>query len=616
VISDDDREKVRAATDIVSLVGETVVLRQRGAEFWGCCPFHHEKSPSFHVNPQTGLWNCFGCHQGGDVFDYVMKRESLDFPDSIRFLADRANIELTEERGAARGPRRNRVIEALEEAQSFYSTLLMRGRAEGAADARSYLAGRGFGSDVCSRWHLGFAPGHGALVEFLRGKGFSRDEIVSADLAVDRGGRAADRFYDRVMFPIHDEQGRCIGFGGRVLGDGKPKYLNTRETSVFHKSKNMFAFDYAKESIVSEGYVIVVEGYTDVIAMHENGFRNVVATLGTALTLDHVKALSRFAKTIICMFDGDSAGQNAADHAVQYVDKTRSDFRCVVLPDNLDPAEFLAARGADAMRPHIAAASPLIDYVFERRLSAYDLTVPGNRVAAMDEMATLLAPLKRSVLLDTYATRLADRLNVDVEQARQAIRDKPVVSPEDASPRPATPSTSRTEVPEATPVPQRPAPRVLGADERVQLTVEHELLSLMASDPELLRSQAERIGSLSWADDRDQTMAWAILSTPVGTPPADAVALATRACPDAPRIIASGDVTTDGMTQTDRAAFLLDNLDLFSTRRKIRAIRSELDAGGSDRPAEELFQKATDLQEHVAKLTKRITAMTPQRKNG
>lgn len=253
MISDEDKERVRKETDFVALVSETVPLKQRGGEFWGCCPFHQEKSPSFKINPSTGLWHCFGCGKGGDVFDYICEREGLSFPDAIRYLADRAGIELTEERGSAHhGPKRNRLIDCLTEAQSFYSLLLLRGKGKDFAAGRSYLAGRGFGSSVCRRWGLGFAPGHGQLVSHLAQKGFSREEMIAADLAVERNHRLQDRFYDRVMFPIRDEGGRVIAFGGRVLTDAKPKYLNTKETAVFHKSKHMFAFDRAKETITAQ----------------------------------------------------------------------------------------------------------------------------------------------------------------------------------------------------------------------------------------------------------------------------------------------------------------------------------------------------------------------------
>ena len=581
MITDEDKERVRQATDLVALVAETVELRQRGQEFWGCCPFHGEKNPSFKVNPNTGLWHCFGCGEGGDVFSYVQKRENLEFPDAIRYLADRAGIELAEERGGQRGPRRNRLIECLTEAESFYSTMLMRSRSEGAAQARAYFAGRGFGSDVCRRWGLGYAPGHGALVAHLRQKGFSAREIVAADLAVDRSGRPSDRFYERVMFPIHDELGRTIAFGGRIMGKKKDvaKYVNTRDTAVFNKGKHLFAYDRAKQTMAATGQAIVCEGYTDVIAMHEAGFTNAVAALGTAFRLDHVKLMERQrVHRITCMFDGDAAGQRAAERAVRYIDKTTAEFRCVVLPDDMDPMEFLAARGADELRPILEAAEPLMDFVFAKRLEGLDLSVPGRRVAALKDMALLLAPLKHSVLLDDYATRLADTLGLEVEDTKRAIREAPVQDADDERPRrgggpqgaaggsgarrqaaaPArkprgqagsswddgVPMDAYDAVPvteggdwdvppeygaplEAAPAaPVSPRLESLSADERLQVFSERELLCALAARPDEVRPYAERIASFSWADSRHEAMAWAMLSAPEGSSPAEVVAAA------------------------------------------------------------------------------------------
>ena len=191
MIGDEDKERVRQATDIVQLVAETVILKQRGQEFWGCCPFHNEKSPSFHVNPATGLWKCIGCGKGGDVFAYIMERENLEFPDAIRYLADRAGIEVEETRSASKGPKKNRIIECLEAAQSFFATMLMRGKEAGPAQGRSYLSKRGFGSDICRRWKLGYAPGRSMLVRQLESQGFTRSEILAADLGVKLTGAGA-----------------------------------------------------------------------------------------------------------------------------------------------------------------------------------------------------------------------------------------------------------------------------------------------------------------------------------------------------------------------------------------------------------------------------------------
>ena len=270
MISDEDRERVRAATDLVALVQETVPLQPRNKEFWGCCPFHGEKTPSFHIIPATQVWHCFGCGEGGDCFSYVMKRENLSFPESIRYLADRAGIEIHDDfEGRQRGSKRSRLIEVCEASSQFFHTMLMRGRDD---RPRTYFASRHMGGAVCKRYRLGFAPGRGSLVRHLTSLGFTPQEMVDANVAIRRDrGAVADRFYDRVMFPIFDELGRCIAFGGRIMGDGQPKYLNTSETALFHKKRNLYGFNWAKDDIVARAEAIVVEGYTDAIACWGGG---------------------------------------------------------------------------------------------------------------------------------------------------------------------------------------------------------------------------------------------------------------------------------------------------------------------------------------------------------
>lgn len=604
MITDEDKERVRQATDVLALVGETVELRQRGNTFWGCCPFHQEKSPSFHVDPQTGLWKCFGCGESGDVFAYVMKRESLDFPDSIRYLADRAGIELAEEQGGPRGPRRNRLVEALTMAEDYYNMMLLRGRGQGPDAARRYLGGRGFGSAVCRSWKLGYAPGNGKLVSHLRSKGFTPAELVAADLALESGGRLRDRFYERVMFPIHDRQGRTIAFGGRVMGDAKPKYLNTKETSVFHKSKHLFAFDRAKDAMVSTGEAIVCEGYTDVIAMHEAGLTNTVAALGTSFSVDHVRAISGFAKSrIICLFDGDAAGQKAAERAVQFLDKTQLDMVCVVLPDNQDPAEYLADHGVDALRARLAEARPLMDFVFERRLAAFDLSVPGQRVAALDSLAEVLAPLKDSVLLDGYAAQVAQMLGTSAEEARRRIRERPVRR---------QPMQEQAIAPVQQTVYQDDL-SMLSSDERFQATAERELLALMATAPDAVRPHGDRIATFTWSDSRNEAMAWAMLATPEGTPPRDVVAAAQSVVAEAPRILAGGRIAVlEDMDVENKVEFLLDTVELASCRREVQQIRGRLRTQGSAPVGEEtqnLFRRATELQKRIGELTKRLPSV-------
>ena len=607
MITDEDKERVRQATDVLALVGETVELRQRGNSFWGCCPFHQEKSPSFHVDPQTGLWKCFGCGESGDIFGYVMKRESLEFPDAIRYLADRAGIELQEERGARRGPRRNRLIEALSAAETYYNTMLLRGRGDGPAAGRKYLGGRGFGAAVCRSWKLGYAPGGGKLVSTLRGQGFTAEELLAADLAVQRNGRLYDRFYERVMFPIHDRQGQTIAFGGRVLDDAKPKYLNTKETPVFHKSKHLFAFDRAKDAMVATGEAIVCEGYTDVIAMHEAGLTQTVAALGTSFSVDHVRAISGFAKRrIICLFDGDAAGQKAAERAVQFMDKTQLEMVCVVLPDNQDPAEYLADHGVEAMRERLAEARPLMDFVFERRLASFDLSVPGQRVAALDSLAEVLVPLRESILLDGYAAQIAQMLGASTDEVRRRIKDRPVRNrPQETSqqaPAPASvPATHDIDF------------AVLSSDERFQVTAERELLALMATAPDALRPHGERMATFTWADPRNETIAWAMLATPEGTSPADVVQAASAVVPEAPRILAGGRIALlESMDIDHKVAFLLDVVELASCKREVQQIRGRLRTLSSapvGDDSKELFRRATTLQKRIGELTEQLPSV-------
>ena len=598
MITDDDKERVRQATDIVALVSETVVLRPRGSDdFWGCCPFHQEKSPSFHVRPSTGLWHCFGCNSGGDVFDYVMRREGLDFLDAVRYLADRAHIDIDEATSAkaVRGPKRTRLFDALEAAQDAFSLRLMRGKDSGADAARHYLSGRGLNSGVCARWHLGYADESASLVRELMQAGFTCDELVAADLATVRDGRTRNRFFNRAMFPIHDERGRCIGFGGRVVGEGRPKYLNTKETSVFHKSKHLFAFDRAKQAITAQGVAIVTEGYLDVIAMHEAGFTNTVAVLGTALSQDHVTTLARFAHQIICMFDGDAAGQHAAEAAVRFIEGTKASLTCVVLPDGQDPDEFLRTHGPEQMRARLDDAQPLLDFVLERKLATLDLSTPGLRLAALDEFAGLLAPFKHSYLLDNYAQRLTVPLGMSLEAVKDKIRSTPIQPLESSRTNPVTEERRHGE-----PVPGGDGPVAAGAsatrsavslaalssEERTQIRAEVNLLGMLAAEPDLFRPYAERIATFAWADARHEAIAWAILATPEKTAPSDAVLAAEHACADAPKILSAGGFAlTSSWSEEKNVEFVVNEAEIRSLDRRITQLSATLDTPRADQLA-------------------------------
>ncbi len=673
MISDEDKNKVRDATDLVALVQETVELKPRGnTDLWGCCPFHGEKTPSFHVIPATQVWHCFGCGEGGDAFTYVMKREGLSFPESIRYLADRAGIELEEDRSFKRsGTKRNRLIEVCEETSEFYHTLLMRGKD---ARGREYCKGRELDADTCRKYRLGFAPGHGMLVRHLGSKGFTPQEMIDANVAFrSRNGGLVDRFFDRVMFPIMDEQGRCIAFGGRALDKEKTnaKYLNSSETPIFHKGKNLYGFNWAKDHIVARNEVIVVEGYISAMSCWKAGIENIVAVLGTALTEAHVKTLTRFTKKIIYMFDGDAAGQKAARRAIQFIEKDDIDLRCVILPDGQDPDDFVRANGGDKLRELLDNSIPLMDFVFGKLEEESDISTPGGRAKAMKSALELIYPLRASYMIDGYYMQIADRLGLDVEMIRsnagkvfrevqqreetnrrreqereraQAERERVAAdgggargtrgehpSPGDShapargvqSSAPAGPAVPAGEYPpydepfyDEVPydyapsfdvlhegrgaggeglAPTAPAGDDLGLAvltdlERRQLMCERELLTMLTTYPDSFRPFAERITEVEWVDARNETIAWAVLATPEGTGAAEVMAAARAVCPEAAELVSAGMISSTSKHPTEtNIGFLLDTLELYTARRRMKAaqgrLRSDSSLGSDERRA-------------------------------
>ena len=620
MISEEDKDRVRAATDLVALIQETVELKPRGNEFWACCPFHGEKTPSFHIIPATQVWHCFGCGEGGDCFTYVMKRENLSFPEAIHYLADRAGIEIQDDyrNGPRAGTKRNRLVEVCEETASFYHTLLMRGKD---ARGRDYCKQRELDAATCNKYHLGFAPGRGALVSHLSRAGFTPREMIDANVAFqNRNGSLVDRFYDRVMFPIFDEQGRCIAFGGRALDKDKTpaKYLNTSETPIFHKGKNLYGFNWAKEHIVAEGEVIVVEGYISAMSCWKAGIENIVAVLGTALTEAHVRTLTRFTKKIVYMFDGDAAGQKAARRAIQFIEKDDIDLCCVTLPGGMDPDDYVRAEGVDNLRALISASEPLMDFVFRKLEEESDIATPGGRAKAMRSALELIYPLRASYMIDGYYMQIADRLGLDADTVRenagkvfrevqqkeqqQERRERQRGQAQAANGRSAHDSAAPASAPFADDVPpyddvpvdyapedfsqETTAPAegpdasgltVLTDLERRALACERELLCLLTSYPDSFRAFAERITAIEWVDPRSEAIAWAVLATPEGTDAVGAMDAARAVCQDAAKLVSAGMISATSQHPTEtNIVFLLDTLELYTARRRMRSAQARL----------------------------------------
>ena len=600
-ISDEDIQKVREATDIVALFGERVPVRQRGRDFWCCCPFHNEKTPSCKIDPTTQLWHCFGCGEGGDAFGFVMKADDLSFPDAVRALAERAHIDIVEtgRGGGVSQGRKARLREICSETRDFYHAQLMRGKSPDAAAARSYLGGRDLGGEVPKKWMLGFAPGRGALVRHLSSKGFAADEMIEANVAVQReGGRLNDRFYNRVMFPIHDPQGECIAFGGRVIGDGEPKYLNSQDTPLFHKSNVLFGLDKAKASMTSTGVAIVVEGYTDVIALHESGITNAVATLGTALTLAHIRLLSRHAsKRIVYLFDGDAAGQRAADRALQFINedmtpeagKARVELCAVTLPDDLDPADFVGQRGAEPLRALVADAKPLVAYGIERRLAAHDLTSAEGRTRALTDALSVLAPIKGSLLAKDYAVQLASRLQMREDDVLARLAElKPLRNYDDGPREPQQP------------VQQPAAP--ISQGEKSRRRFERRLVSLLAQNPLSALAHADALAQTQWHDPVNGQLADCLLKTLEADPGASAAQIVTAASAVVPRaagILTSGNVDQAKLEST--VAFLVEELELGDMEDTLASMNAQLktDSGLSEEERNIIFSAAVDLQKTI-----------------
>jgi DNA primase len=420
--SEDDKERVRDATSIVDLIGSVTTVKKTGRNYMAICPFHQEKTPSMSIDPARGLYYCHGCHQSGDIFTFVQETEGLTFPEALESLAGRAGITLTEDQAATRrrGERR-RLVDAVRAAVDFYHRRLMT--AEEAGPARSYLRGRGYDADVVAEFKLGYAPGGDALVRELRAGGLDDKTMMAAGLA--RRGRSGmyDEFRDRVLFPITDVRGDPVGFGGRTLtGDG-PKYLNTPETSLYKKSRLLYGLDRARRHISRTGYAVVVEGYTDVIALHRADLPVAVATCGTALGEEHFDLLRRFTDRIVLAFDADAAGAGAAlrGDTLETPVRLDLDLRVADMPEGVDPADMVQQGEIEELRRAVEDARPLLQFRIERELAAFDLTEPESRARALRAVAPRVAAVSDEIVRHEYGRFVADRLGVELSVVEAAV---------------------------------------------------------------------------------------------------------------------------------------------------------------------------------------------------
>ena len=422
-------DEVKQKTDIVEVVSQYAKLTKAGRTFRALCPFHTEKHPSFFVYPEQQSWHCFGaCNTGGDVFSFVMKKEGIEFGDALRQLAQRAGVVIPSRLGAEAGGEKQRLYEVNQAAAQYFHNLLVSSPA--GEKARGYLVSRGFSSKTIADFQLGFSPNSWeALKQYLMEKGYSEGELLTAGLVIEaEGGKTHDRFRNKLMFPIFDAQGRITGFGARVLDDSLPKYVNSPQTPIFDKSGSLYGIDRAKSAIRQQDMVVIVEGYIDVITAHQNGFNNVVASMGTSITEKQVSILKRLTRNMALALDADAAGEEASLRCVAYENTLDAEVKVIILPKGEDPDDVIK-EDAKIWQKLLEEALPVVDYTFNMVTSALDLTIAKDKTLAVGKLLPIIAEIKDSVRQAHYLQKLARLVKVserDLEAALARIKSSEV----------------------------------------------------------------------------------------------------------------------------------------------------------------------------------------------
>ncbi|MFA5084739.1 MAG: DNA primase [Candidatus Omnitrophota bacterium] len=413
-------DQIQARSDIVEVISRYIPLQKAGRNFKAPCPFHNEKTPSFVVSPDKQIYHCFGCGAGGNVFSFLMKYENLSFPEVVEMLAEKAGIQLPrfgpgkEMTGLA-----TQLYKVNELAMQFFEGCLSTGR-----EARDYLASRGVGAETVKEFRIGYSPDSwDGVLKFLSGKGIKGDIAEKAGLAItsERGGYY-DRFRKRLIFPIFDLKGRALGFGGRVLDSSLPKYMNSPETYVYSKGRNLYGLNRSRESIKKAGYALVVEGYLDFIIPYQSGVRNIVATLGTALTIDQIKLLKRFAGTVIMVYDPDEAGEAASLRNMDLFISEGVNVYIAELPKGFDPDGYIRKFGTEDFIKLTKSSKNLFDYKISRLSKRFDIKSAHGKASIAGEMLPTISRIENAVLRSNLVKKLAEKLSVDEDSIRQELR--------------------------------------------------------------------------------------------------------------------------------------------------------------------------------------------------
>ena len=414
-------DEVKYRNKIEDVISSYVNLKRAGSNYQGLCPFHSEKTPSFTVFPNTETFHCFGCGAGGDVISFIMRAENLEYPGAVEFLAKRAGLEMPEEAGGAKSEtvKRSRMYEMNRAAALFFNRMLYAPESE---PAREYLKKRGLSGAAVKRFGLGFAPNSfDALRTHMHSLGYGDDELKEAFLCgkSERTGGYFDYFRGRIIFPIIDNFSNVIAFGGRALGDGKPKYLNTSDTPVFKKSRNLFALNFARNACADS--LILCEGYMDVIAVHMAGFPNAVATLGTALTTEQARLMAKYTKKVILSYDSDEAGVSAAKRAIPILTDAGLEVKMLRMEGAKDPDEYIKKFGAVRFKNLLDDSQGKLDYLCDSVLSKYDILIPEEKLKAADELCDVVCGIWSDVEREIYITRIAERLSVEAANLKRDV---------------------------------------------------------------------------------------------------------------------------------------------------------------------------------------------------
>lgn len=449
-------EQVRAGNPIVDVVGSYVPLTRKQNNYWACCPFHEEKTPSFSVSPDKEFFYCFGCHAGGDVFQFVQKIENISFPESVEKLAQRIGLEIPKtdlspaER--EREEERQRLYEICDLAASYFHNCLTKTRM-GAAGI-DYFKKRGLSAQTIVDFKLGFAPPQwDRLYRDFRERGYREKDLIKSGLCLTKNGKTYDRFRGRCMFPIRDDKGRVVAFGGRIIEEGEPKYLNSPESPIFHKGDLLFAMERARKEIRKTKQAVLVEGYMDVVGVHNLGVTNVVASLGTAFTQRQAQLLRRICDVAIVAYDMDRAGREATRRAIAIARETGLKLRIATLPDGKDPDEYIKQHGANAWEGVITMAQNVLDYRLDEIIAAHDATSTDGKNMIVQEFVPEIMQTDNAITIDSYLRRLATRLRMNENIVRSEAQKIAKAQAKNVYIAPAGNRAETAEAPRVTPDP-------------------------------------------------------------------------------------------------------------------------------------------------------------------